>query len=62
MKNKIYEITLISKDKHYLIFKTSAISKEEAINKVYERLKELWYDNYDYKVYNIKVLNKIENV
>jgi len=48
------EITYISKDNQKFIFTTSEMNKKKAIQKGYDKLKELNYDHYCYVFKSVK--------
>jgi len=47
------KVIFLSEDGHKFSFETKEKSVEEAINKGYEKIKELKYDNYGYSLYSI---------
>lgn len=53
-----YVVNLISKDKNGFEFNTFADNKDEAIKKAFNRIKELYWDNYGYELKEVRILNK----
>lgn len=49
----MYTIILLSKDGHKLEFRTKDKNRDNAIDKAYEKLKELNYDVYGYSLHQV---------
>lgn len=49
----MHKITFLSEDGHKFTFETKEKNETKAIEKGYQKIKDLHYDNYGYSLYNV---------
>ena len=49
----MFKVTFLSEDGHKFLFESDEKSQEKAVEKGYDKIKELYYDTYGYSLYSV---------